>query len=84
LNSPRTGTDRPSQQQRSDEPSSAGGLWRPKSRPTGDQQDEPRETDRSAPKPAENWGRSDDSSTWRIREKKRLSRFVLSTIVHSF
>jgi len=70
LNSPRSDNERPPQQ-RSGE-SSSGGAWRP--RTAGP--DEPRENVRTGPPPSENWGRSDNSSSWRSREKKRLNRFV--------
>lgn len=76
---PRTGNDRPSQQQqqRSDE-SSAGGSWRIKTRPTGgDQGDESRDSGRSGAPSSGNPGRSDDNSSWRTRERTRLERFVI-------
>lgn len=68
-NPPRNDNERPSQQQqqRSGE-SSSGGAWRPKSRVP----DEARDNVRSGPPPSENWGRSDENSNWRSREKKRL------------
>ncbi len=71
MNSPRSDNDRPSQQ-RSGESSSSSGAWKPKLRVT----DETRDNVRSAPKPPENWGRSDENNSWRTREKKRLNRFI--------
>lgn len=75
LNRPRTGNDRPSQQ-RSDE-SSSSGAWRAKARPAGEQSDEPRNSGRPGQQSSENWGRSDENTSWRTRERTRIDRFVL-------
>jgi hypothetical protein len=78
LNSPRTENDRPSQQRSGEPPSS--GAWRPKSHVP----DETRENIRSVPSPSANRGRSDDNSSWRIREKQRINRFDYFRINYLF
>ena len=71
--SPRTDNERPPPQ-RSGE-SSSSGAWRPKSRVP----DESRDNNRPAPPSSDSWGRSDENSNWRSREKKRLNRFAYSS-----
>ena len=75
--SARTGNDRPAQQR--PEESSAGGAWRAKPRGQGEQREEPRDNRRSPAPPSgsDAWGRSDESSSWRAREKTRINRFVV-------
>ncbi len=68
--SPRNENDRPSQQRTGE--SSSSGVWRPKSHVP----DETRDNIRNGPNPnsSGSWGRPDDNSNWRTREKKRLNR----------
>lgn len=66
-NPQRNDNDRPSQSRPTD--SSSGGAWRPRTRPA----DEQRDNVRSGPNSSDNWGRADESSNWRSREKTRLN-----------
>ena len=73
-NPQRSDNDRPSQQ-RSNE-SSSSGAWRPRPRIPEESRDNTRS---GPPNSSDNWGRADESSNWRSREKKRLNRFRNST-----
>ena len=72
INSPRTENERTSYQRPGE--SSPLGAWRAKNRMTNEHRDSPRfglnQNDRRQ--------RADESSNWRVREKKRLNRYIFS------